>query len=188
MSPMNQNCATIRLFDLVGKEDAWGREEGAEVYPKLLQGVQKLNGTGCVRISAAGLKRTDASFPRETVFAVALRHKGEKVFVICDMENESVADNWDMAGSKLGLGILCKDERGHASFLGPAPSEANQALYWAVVGSGEGMTAGEAARKLHKSLTNVSTQLKQLKDKGYLIRREIASPSGGTEFRYFGPK
>lgn len=185
---MNQPTPTIRLRDFIEDDVAWGREEAAEVYPKLLRAVQKIPGADVIKISAEGIKRTDASFPRETVFAVAKRHRGSTIFFVVDLATESMADNWDMAGDKLEQGVVWWKDRNTYQFLGPAPSDSLRELFELAVKSEDGIGAAEAAKRLKKSITNASTLLKQLVDKGYLARRALNSPSGGVEYRYFGPK
>lgn len=184
MKQMNQIASVIRLRDLMDRSDGWGREEAAKVYPMLMQAVEKQAGADVIRISAKDIDRTDASFPRETVFAVAQRFRGTKVFCITDLKNESLADNWDMAGQKMGVGIIWWRD-GSYQFLGPAPSQAMSELYALAVSAGsEGLSTAYAAKKLKKALNNVSTLLKQMNEKGYVVRRELVSPTGGKEFRY----
>ncbi len=184
MNHMNQISATVRLRDLMDRDDAWGREEAEAVYPRLMKAIQQAAGADIIRISAEGVQRTDASFPRETVFAVALRHRGTKVFCVTNLASESIADNWDMAGQKMGQGIVWW-KNGSYQFLGPAPSQVMMQLFDLAIEAKEGLSTASAAKKLKKELTNVSTLLKQLTDKGYMVRRETISPTGGKEFRYF---
>ena len=87
MKQMNQIAPVIRLRDLMDRSDGWGREEAAKVYPMLMQAVEKQAGSDVIRISAKDIERTDASFPRETVFAVAQRFRGTKVFCVTDLKN-----------------------------------------------------------------------------------------------------
>lgn len=184
MNQMKQNSATIRLRDLLDRDDAWGRDEAKQVYPRFLDAVEKLGGADAIRISAEGIKNTDASFARETLFAAALRYRGTKVFCVVDLTNESMADNWDMAGLKMGIGIIWWVGDGY-KFLGPGPSQTLMELFELAVKSDEGISTAYVHKKTGKELTNASTLLKQLSDKGYMVRREIVSPSGGKEFRYF---
>ncbi len=183
MNQMKQNTATIRLRNLLDRADAWGRDEAKQVYPRLLEAVEKLGGADVIRISAEGIKYSDASFARETVFAVAQRYKGSKVFCVVDLTNESMADNWDMAGLKMGIGIVWWIG-GSFKFLGPAPSQTLMEIFELAVESGEGISTAYVHKKTGKELTNASTLLKQLSDKGYMVRREVVAPTGGKEFRY----
>lgn len=58
------------------------------------------------------------------------------------------------------------------------------ALRW-IAKQSSGVTAAQTADKYKVSVNNVSTRLKSLYDKGYLIRRELKSSSGGIEFVYW---
>jgi predicted transcriptional regulator len=46
------------------------------------------------------------------------------------------------------------------------------------------ITASAAAKALDLKITNASMKLKQLEQQGYLLRKEVVSPSGGKEFVY----
>lgn len=185
MKKMNQASATIKLVSLMDGPVAWGREDAKQIYPKLLEAIEKQSGADIIRISAEGIARTDASFARETIFAVAQRFKGSKVFCVVGLTNESLADNWDMAGQKMNIGVVwwASDQ---IRFLGPAPSQTLMELFELAAKCGnDGLSTAYASKRTGKELNNASTQLKQLSDKGYMVRREITAPSGGKEFRYF---
>jgi DNA-binding MarR family transcriptional regulator len=44
--------------------------------------------------------------------------------------------------------------------------------------------AVEIAKRFNISIQNASTRLKRLFDKGYLVRVELSSPTGGVEYQY----
>ena len=69
------------------------------------------------------------------------------------------------------------------SIIGPKPSEDTLALLKLVMKRQEVGTA-EAAKSLNKSVNNVSMRLKRLADEGLVLRRDIAAPTGGLEYRY----
>ena len=78
-----KQTATLSLRQFLDRSDAWGREEGREVYPKLLEALERTPGALLYRIDLTGVSRLDASFPRESFVALAKRYAGEKAFAIC---------------------------------------------------------------------------------------------------------
>lgn len=53
---MNQ-IATLPLRQFLERSDAWGREEGREVYPKLLEALERTPGAVLYRIDLTGPAR-----------------------------------------------------------------------------------------------------------------------------------
>lgn len=167
--------------------DAWGHDEGREVYLKLLRTVEGHPGCQVFCVSLAGVRRTDASFPRESVIEIAKRFRGTKGFYLSDAGSQDLLDNWDMAAEKKLQPILSWDKEGSYKIIGPHPSRGLQGIFDYVL-SAPVATAGAAAKVLDLKLTNASTKLKALCEQGFLLRREEISPSGGIEYVYFGIK
>lgn len=182
---MNQNAITIRLRDFMQSSDAWGHDEGREVYLKLLRTVEAHPGYQVFRISLEGVRRTDASFPRECVIELAKRFRGAKGICLADAENKDLLDNWDMAADKKEQPILFWNKDGSYRIIGPQPSRGNKEIFDYVL-SVPNATAVAAAKALNLKLTNASTKLKMLCAQGFLLRRDETSPSGGIEYSYFG--
>jgi len=184
---MNENSTTIRLRDFMQSPDAWGHDEGREVYLKLLRTVENYSYCQVFRISLDGVRRTDASFPRESVIELAKRFRGSKGFCLVDLESKDLLDNWDMAAEKKEQPIFFWDKDGLYRIIGPQPSRGNREIFDYVL-SVPYATAVAAAKALGLKLTNASTKLKMLCEQGFLLRRDEASPSGGIEYVYFGIK
>jgi hypothetical protein len=183
MKLMNQSKATIRLRDYMERDDGWGNAEGREVYQKLLKAVEGHPGKWIFRISLGGMRRTDASFPRESVVELAKRFRGQKGFCLVDVPNQDLMDNWEAAALKRAQPLtVWRDDQ--PEIIGPAPTRGNQRLLDFILSVHE-TAAVEAARALGLKLTNVSTKLKQLQDGGYILRRDESAPTGGVEYRYF---
>lgn len=183
MNMMNQIVVTIRLRDLMERDDGWGNAEGREVYQKLLKAVEDHPGKMIFRVSLAGVRRTDASFPRESVVELARRFRGQKGFCLVDISNQDLLDNWEAAALRREQPLTVWRE-GKPEIIGPEPTRGNKSLLDFLLSIPE-TTASEAKRKLNLKLTNVSTKLKQLQDGGYILRRDEVSTTGGVEYRYF---
>lgn len=185
---MNQT-ATLRLREFLDRPDAWGREEGREVFPKLLEALEGTPGALLYRIDLVGVKRLDASFPRESFVALAKRYAGEKAFAICGASSADLLENVDAAANKLGMPMVVWDESGNWSLIGPPPSPGLKPVFDVAMAEGEVTTAmlTKAPYGLGAA-NNVSNKLRQLTDDGYLVRREDSSVSGGKEYRYLAPR
>ena len=82
----------IKLIDLTKRADVHGTNEGKDVYQKLIDIVSSNLNEDVFDISLDGITKTDASFPRESILAVAkqYRDEGKWFFVSGDM----TADMW----------------------------------------------------------------------------------------------
>ncbi len=163
-------------------QDGWGHEQGRRVHEALLGKLEACPTGQVVRVSLDGVRRTDASFPRESVVELARRYRGQRGFCLVDAADPDIFDNWDAAALKRDQPILCWGGD-NWRLLGPEPSRGNKAMFRLVM-AGE-TTASSAAQKLGLTLTNASTKLKQLLEGGFVLRREEPAPSGGIEYVYF---
>lgn len=182
MHTVNPAVTTIRLRDLLDRDDGWGSEEGIAVREKLLRAVDSYPQSLIFRISLAGIRRTDASFARESVIELAYLLKGRRGICVVDIPSKDILENWDAAALKRGQTVVTWSAKGPA-IIGPKPSEDTFALLKLVMKRHEVGTA-EVATSLNKSVTNVSSRLKKLADDGLVLRRDTAAASGGLEYRY----
>src|SRR6185369_14174973 len=166
MKAMNENAGEIRLRDLMARDDGWGHEEGHKVFLALLKAIKAQSTVKIFRISLDGVKRTDASFPRESVLELARRYRGEKGFCLINFTNKDLLDNWDAAAIKKDqpLVVWKNDEY---EFIGPPPSLGNRELFEFAL-TVPSLTTATAVRRLNLKITNASTKLKQLEAQGYL--------------------
>lgn len=185
---MNQT-ATLRLRDFTDRDDAWGREEGREVFPKLMAALDRLPATVLFRFDLTGMRRLDASFPRESFVFLAKRYAGEKAFSLCGVASPDLLENIDAAAQKLAMPLVVWDTHGGWSQIGPPPSAGLRRVFDVAMDLGE-VTTGQLIKPPHAlgAVNNVSNKLRQLTEAGYLVRREDASVSGGKEFRYLAPR
>lgn len=184
-----KQTATLVLRQFLDRPDAWGREEGREVYTKLLEALEATPGALLYRIDLAGVTRLDASFPRESFVALAKRYAGEKAFSITGASSTDLLENVDAAANKLGISMVVWDAQGGWSLIGPPPSPGLRPVFDIAMAEGE-VTTAMLIKEPHAlgAANNVSNKLKQLTDAGYLVRREDSSVSGGKEYRYLAPR
>lgn len=184
-----KQIATLPLRQFLERPDAWGREEGREVYPKLLEALERTPGAVLYRIDLSGVSRLDASFPRESFVALAKRYAGEKAFAISGAASTDLIENVDAAAHKLGMPMVVWDGESHWSLIGPPPSPGLKPVFDIAMAVGE-VTTAMLVKAPHElgAANNVSNKLKQLTEAGYLVRREDSSVSGGKEYRYLAPR
>ena len=182
--PVKQNSVTIPLRDLMDSEDGWGHAAGRLVHERLLDFVEQRPEAVTFRISLKGVHRTDASFPRESVVELARRFRSKIAFVLTDISDSDLLENWDAAARKREQPMLALQQDGSFQVLGPGISEGMRPLFELFAGS-SGMTTAEAAAKLGQSVPNISNKMKSLWESGYVMRMETMAPSGGIEFEYF---
>lgn len=182
MKLVKRNCTEIRLRQLMSAEDGWGIEEGRKVYRKLLDQVEAHSGAIVFRISLAGVRRTDVSFPRESVVEVAVRFRGQKGFYLWDVKDQNVLENWDAAASKREQPLFVWTDK-KARLLGPEPPPSfKDVLEFAL--QHDSVTTTRVATEFALSTSNASNKLRGLSDMGYLLRREETASTGGIEYVY----
>ena len=179
---MNETPATLRLRDYMDDQDGWGHEQGHRVFEALLKSLEGLPASRVIRVSLSGVRRTDASFPRESVIELARRFRGERGFCLVDVRDPDLLDNWDAAALKRGQPLVSW-WGDNWRLLGPSPSRGNTKTFEYLMAT-ESATASHVAKILTLSLTNASTKLKQLLEGGYLLRSEETAQSGGVEYVY----
>ena len=180
---MNEARAIIRLRDLMDSPHGWGRDQGREVFQRLIQKVEANPGKPVIEVSLSGIERTDISFASETVVELAKRYRGNKGFCISHVADADLLENWEAAAAKKGQPIMVWEGK-MGQVIGVKPSQGNVATFEFVLGK-KSVTASELANALDLQITNASTKLKQLWEQGFLLRRQEIAESGGVEFRYF---
>jgi hypothetical protein len=174
----------LRLTDFLGGEsEAWGNDLGREVFAQLLAEVERHPGALVFEVSLAGIRRTDASFPRESVVELARRFRKQFAFVVTDPIDEDLLFNWDSAAGKKEQPLFVKGNDGSWKVLGPQLSSAKERLLEYVMKNKKVRTA-QVAADLYLKISNASTQLRDLWEMGYVLRREEVADSGGVEFVY----
>jgi len=184
MKQMKQKQDTIRLLELMGHPDGWGRAQGREVYQSLVGFVEARPGVMVLRVSLAGVRRVDISFASETVVELARRYRGVKGVCLTDLTDLDMLENWDAAARKASQPLMVQESDGELRTLGLEPSPGNLGAFKFAL-ERTSARASEFAAATKVSITNASTKFKQLWEQGFLLRRENLAPSGGVEFEYF---
>lgn len=179
---------TVRLRDYMVSDDGWGNKPGVLVHQKLVRVVEERPQVVMFRVSLEGVRCVDVSFARESVVRLAERYRGQKGFCLVDFEGvdgievADILDNWRLAAIDLKQPMTVWTSDG-PQIIGPKPTAPAEQLLNLVLERRD-LGTPEAAKTLKKELNNVSTRLKNLTDRGFILRQELPSQSGGVEFRY----
>lgn len=183
MNPVKQNTLEVRLRSLMSHEDGWGVEQGREVHHRLLAIVENHPATDVFRIFLSGVRRTDVSFPRESVVELAKRYRGHKGFCLWDVTEPNILENWDAAAAKREQPILVWNKE-RANLIGRKPTKGTEEVFEIAL-KVDRIRAAAVAEKLNMKISNASNKLRSLAEEGYLLRRDETAPSGGIEYVYY---
>lgn len=173
----------IHLLEHMDTSDGWGHIQGRQVYERLLAAIETHPFEEIVRISLDGVKRTDITFPRESVIELAKHYRGHKGFCLIDVSDQDLLDNWDAAASRREQPLMVWNGLRLSRILGPELSAGLRDTFFYVLSVPVARTS-EAALSLGLKVPNVSNKLKQLWQEGYILRREQSASSGGVEYEY----
>ena len=182
---MKEKTVLIRLRDYLESDDGWGHEQGHRVFERLLSAVNEHPEAEVFRISLERIRRTDTSFPRESVAALAKWFRSRRGFCLVDITDEDLLDNWEAAALKREQPLLVVMSHGYR-ILGPLPSKGVAPMLDHVM-KVKRTTARAASAALGVSVQNASNKLKQLWESGYILRADRTADSGGIEHDYFLP-
>ena len=119
------------------------------------------------------MRHLDAGFASEAIVALFQRYRGTKGFRIVDVADEDLIENIDAAARRVEQPVLADTSSG-LRFLGPSPT-ASLSVVLELALKREQLRAADVAYVLGISTTNASNKLKQLWQRGYLLRREEAA-------------
>jgi len=172
----------ISLRDFSSDSHPFGNIEGKEVFRKLVSLVETNPRVDIFGISLKGIEATDASFPRESVIAVAKQFRGQKGFFLTDLTDRDLIDNWNYAAqAKEQPLVIWQDDQ--FEVIGPELNSSAKVLVQYVL-SNRSVLASQTAQDLNLSVQNASTRLKNLVAQGYILRLEDVADTGGIEFKY----
>jgi hypothetical protein len=166
----------------MGQSEAWGRAQGREVYPRLVEFVEANPGVTVFRVSMEGVRRVDMSFASETLVEIARRYRQTKGFCLVDLTDRDLIENIDAAARKKEQPLLVWYGE-TMELIGAEPSEGTREAFQFAVINGK-TRAAEFAIQKGVTIANASTKFKQLWQQGFLLRRESIADSGGVEFVY----
>lgn len=182
MRRMNEGVRVIALRDSMQRGEGWGREQGREVYQRLLRLVEDRPGVLIFMVSMKGVSRLDISFASETIVEIARRFRGTKGFCLIDLTDRDLIENLDAAAEKKDQPILIWQGKS-ANLIGPEPSEGAREAFGFAMGRPK-TRASEFAAHRGISIANASMKFKQLWEQGFLLRRESTADTGGVEYVY----
>jgi hypothetical protein len=182
MASMNEGVRVLPLREFMDRSEGWGRDQGREVYQRMLRFVEANAGTIIFKVSLKGVNRLDISFASETVVELARKYRRMKGFCLIELTDRDLIENLDAAAAKKAQPILVWGGKS-ADLIGLEPSEgAREALQFAL--GRPQCRATEFATRKGLSIANASMKFKQLWEQGFLLRREAAAETGGVEFIY----
>ena len=170
------------LLTFTSSDHPYGNSEGKEVLRRLSEFVEQNPLCNIFGISFKGITATDASFPRESVVALAKQLRGEKGFYLTDLVNRDLIDNWSYAALAKDQPLVIWNDS-NFEIIGPELNKSTRDLVEYVLQRGSVLTS-QVAADLGLSVPNASTRLKNLVTQGYLLRSEDAAQTGGIEFKY----
>lgn len=183
---VNETLAALRLDDLLDTHDAWGREQGRDVFRRLVEAVERDSASNAFALSLQNVRHIDTSFASEAIVGLVQRYRGRKGFRLVAISDEDIIENIEAAATRMGQPVLADLPSG-PQFLGPEPSAGLSNVLALALERGRLRATDVSARFPQVSITNASNKLKQLCDQGYLMRREESAASGGTEYAYSLP-
>lgn len=179
---MNQLSTILSLLDFTDDDHPFGNVQGKECFRKLLDFIESHPQVKIFGISLSGIKATDASFPRESVVALAKQLRGDKGIFLQDLNSRDLIDNWRYAAQAKDQPLVIWNGEDF-ELIGPPISSSTEALVKYVI-KRQSVTASKAASDFNISVANASTRLKRLVNDGYLMRSEETAESGGIEYTY----
>jgi hypothetical protein len=183
MNLFNEGVRVLAFREFMNRPEGWGRDQGREVYQRILRFVEDSPGTIIFKVSMKGVHRLDISFASETVVELARRYRGSKGFCLVDLTDRDLIENLDAAAEKKGQPLVLWHGKS-AHLIGPEPSEGAREAFQFAMARPQSRATEFATAKKGMSIANASMKFKQLWEQGFLLRRESTADTGGVEFVY----
>jgi hypothetical protein len=177
---MNQKSPIITLRDFVEDDSPFGNDQGQAAYAKIQKELNKHPNAKIVGVSLKGIKRTDASFPRESIISLAKVKRGEMGFYLKDVASKDILDNWEYAARAKEQPLFVYDGKDW-SVLGFDLGEDMKKLFDFII-KNETVTTSIVAEKFKLTAPNASMKLKKLLNQGLLVGSKETAESGGLEY------
>lgn len=177
---MNQKKIILTLLDFVEDDSPFGNDQGQASYSKLQKELNKYPNAKIVGISLKGIKRTDASFPRESIISLAKSKRGEIGFYLKDAISKDILDNWEYAARAKEQPLFVYDGKDW-NVLGFDLSDDMKKLFDFII-KNETVTTAVIAEKFKLTAPNASMKLKKLLNQGLLVGSKETAESGGLEY------
>jgi len=183
MNLMKGSNYLIALRDQMEDGQGWGREQGRQVFQRLLGQVEATPDCSIFQISLRGVERADISFASETLVELARRYRRVKGFCLVDLIDADVKENCEAAAARKGQPLTVWSD-GKAEVLGPQPSQGTREALEFALQRPRTRAAEFVVEKPGLSIANASMKFKQLWEQGFLLREESAADTGGVEYVY----
>ena len=183
---MKQKSIIINLREFTIDDHPFGNAQGRQTYNKLAEFIDANPSQTIFGISLNQIAATDASFPRESVIAIAKQYRGEKGFFLEGFKSRDLIDNWNYAAKAKDQPLVIWSDDGF-ELIGPEVSSSTKVLLEYIFAN-LSVTTSRVAIDLHISVQNASTQLKKLASLGFIMRSEEIAESGGLEYIYIAIK
>lgn len=181
---MKQNTTMIiNLRNFTNDDHPFGNIQGKSTFKLLSDFIESHPQYTIFGISLAEIEATDASFPRESVVALAKQLRGEKGFFLIGFNSRDLIDNWAYAAKakEQPLVIWMNDDY---ELIGGADITSSTRILIDFVLKHRSVTASKVANALELTVQNASTRLKNLANQGFIMRSEEVAASGGIEYIY----
>ncbi len=175
----------IRLQSFLEGQEGWGKLQGCQVRARLEALIASSPMAHVIRVSLAGITRTDVPFARSAIAELAAHERTRRGFCLVEVSDRDILDNWDAAALRSQQPLLVWYPDGSSRLLGPQAPIGTQATFEYVLARSRSVSAREVATALHLQLSNTSNKLKYLWEAGYVLRKEAVSPGGRQEYAYF---
>jgi hypothetical protein len=180
---MKGSIRVIALRDYMDDSQGWGREQGRQVFHRLLDTVEATSDCAVFRISMRGVDRADISFASETLVELARRFRGQKGFCLVDLTDLDVKENFDVAAARKAQPLIVWAS-GTAVVVGVQPRPGTRDALEFALRRPQTRAAEFVAEKPGITISNASMKFKQLWEQGFLLREETAADTGGVEYVY----
>lgn len=173
----------IALRDYMDDGQGWGREQGRQVFRRLLDTVDASPDCTVFRVSMRGVERADISFASETLVELARRFRGRKGFCLVDLADPDVKENYEAAAARKAQPLIVWTGGG-VQVLGAQPSQGTRDALEFALKRPHTRAAEFVMERSGMTIANASMKFKQLWEQGFLLREESAADSGGVEYVY----
>lgn len=174
---------TIYLQHLLQDAQGWGHVQGYHIREHLQTSLEMSPYGSIIRISLKGVERIDVVFARTSVVELAEHERGRRGLCLLDVPNQDILDNIDGAAQSRKQPLFIWTNETCPHLVGPEPGVGLHPMLQYVL-SVSATRANVAARILGLHIPNASNKLRQLWQKGYILRQELGANSGGKEYSY----
>jgi len=173
----------VVLLERIGTPLALGADEGLKLGIELSGLVYSSRGPHVVELSLAGITAIDCAFFEQAVYKHIHDLTVGSAIYVSGIESPDVALTCELTARALGRYLIVEEDQGYriaGRDLRPADAMLVEALY------DKGLdNSRDIAETYDMSVANASTRLKDMLQKGLVLRAEVTSATGGYEFRYF---